>query len=327
MDYGKLLYEYQNGNVKTTIYEDGTKIREWEDGEAPYSVFPENCDVKITNFCDFGSIYENGELIKEGVCPYCHEMSNKNGIHGDLELILDVWKNQQPGTEMAIGGGNPLAHPDIHPFLVKLKDRGILSNMTVNMLHMKRFVDTIRGLQNDDLIKGLGISYRGIKSLEVLPDTIQFKNTVFHLIMGIHTLKDVQAIISWCKSRKHIPKLLLLGYKTVGNGIGYYGPEVQENINQWESNWIHKVMKYHGIVLSFDNLALDQLQFKTKVSKSTWDELWMGEEGSVTMFVDAVQKNFALSSTSSIRYPLTNDTNLVNMMKIIHNERKLYENH
>lgn len=309
MNYGKLLYQYQNGNVQTTIYEDGTKINEWPDEEEPRFEYPGSCDVKITNYCDMDS-----------VCVYCHEMSNKQGQHGDLELIKKVWSNQLPGTEMAIGGGNPLAHPDLPNFLTHLTGQGVIPNMTVNMLHMKRFVDMIRGFQNDKLMYGLGISYRGKKSMNLLPENIDYKNVVFHMIMGIHDLEDIKTVVGWCKQRNYTPKILLLGYKTVGHGKEYYGEDVQRNIDAWESNWIRRVMRFRGIVLSFDNLALSQLKMRNKISQDTWNEFYMGDDGTSTNYVCAVTKTFAKSSTSSIRYPLTEDCRVDGIMKVIQND-------
>lgn len=46
----ELLGRYINGNFKTTILSDGTKIRETEDDEF-LPTFAENMDIKICNFC------------------------------------------------------------------------------------------------------------------------------------------------------------------------------------------------------------------------------------------------------------------------------------
>ena len=49
----------------------------------------------------------------------CHEQSGPHGVHGDLNNpLLDTL---HPYTELAIGGGNPLEHPDLIPFLQKMK--------------------------------------------------------------------------------------------------------------------------------------------------------------------------------------------------------------
>ena len=66
----ELLGRYINGNFKTTIFSDGTKIRETEDDEF-VPVFAENMDIKICNFCDMG-------------CPFCHEGSTTDGKFGDI---------------------------------------------------------------------------------------------------------------------------------------------------------------------------------------------------------------------------------------------------
>ena len=217
-----LLYAYTNGNVNVEIYNDGTKTREWPDEEKPWAEYPESADIKITNFCNLGS--GPGGL---NICKYCHEQSNTLGKHADLEVIKKIWKTQKPGTELAIGGGNPLSHPDIKDFLETIKDYGIISNVTMNILHMKEYAHTIKSFQDEKLLYGLGISYRGPASLKQLPDIIEYKNVVFHLILGVHNLDDCKAVIEWSKARNIKPKLLLLGYKQFGNGIGYYNPALQ----------------------------------------------------------------------------------------------------
>jgi MoaA/NifB/PqqE/SkfB family radical SAM enzyme len=168
-----LLHEYQNGNVLVKIYEDGTKIREWPDGESPISEYPESCDLKITQYCDM-----------DAICVYCHEMSNKQGQHGDLDAIDSIWASQKPGTELAIGGGNPLAHPGLPDFLRKMKGRGIIPNVTVNIMHMKKFAPMIREFQAEKLMYGLGISYRGPKSLALLPEDMNVIGFRFHELKG-----------------------------------------------------------------------------------------------------------------------------------------------
>lgn len=88
----ELLYKYQNGNVLVTLYNDGTKIQEWDDNEKPQPIFPNSLDLKITNYCDAG-------------CRFCHEMSTIEGKHGDLDYLWSIIKNLASGTELAIGGG------------------------------------------------------------------------------------------------------------------------------------------------------------------------------------------------------------------------------
>src|SRR3990172_6477722 len=140
-----IISAYQNGNTKVAIYDDGTKVR-WYEGE-PCPEFPESIDVKITNYCDLE-------------CSYCHESSHAAGAHGDLAVLLDKLEELPPGIELAIGGGNPLSHPSLVPFLRELKRRNFIANITVNQTHLRglRWLMLVTALINDNLVKGVGVS-------------------------------------------------------------------------------------------------------------------------------------------------------------------------
>ena len=99
------IAQYKNGNTTVTIMNDGTKIREYEN--TAKIVHPESIDIKITDYCDMG-------------CSYCHESSTTKGIHGDLNKLLEVISELPAGIELAIGGGNPLSHPNHVEFLQEL---------------------------------------------------------------------------------------------------------------------------------------------------------------------------------------------------------------
>lgn len=294
MKNNNILYAYKNGNVNVTIYEDGTKIREWPDDEAPVSTHPESCDLKVTQFCDLGNI-----------CVYCHEESDTNGQHGDLDIIDKIWSTQYPGTELAIGGGNPLAHPGLTPFLRKMRSRGIIPNLTVNMLHMKKFAPLIRQYQAEKLVFGWGISYRGDNSLRFLPEDIDYSNVVFHMILGVHSLEDCFSVIKWCNDRKIQPKILLLGYKTYGKGAAYYHKELQDSLDLWNKQDLQLLMNRDGTVLSFDNLAIKQLELQSKMPADQWTLFYQGDDGNHTFYVDAVKGEVARTSTSDTRYKIS----------------------
>ena len=306
----EVLYNYRNGNVDVIIYENGTKVREWPDGEDPIVEYPESCDVKITAFCDMDSI-----------CTYCHEQSNKKGKHGDLDLLTKIWETQMPGTEMAIGGGNPLAHPDLIPFLKRMESLKMIPNVTVNMLHMKKFTPMIKVMQHQKLIYGLGISYRGANSMNLLPEDIDYRNAVFHMIMGVHDMNDCQVVINWCIERNITPKILLLGYKTFGNGASYYSPELQTVLDLWKNVYLQALLNIdEEVVISFDNLAIAQLDLEKQIDKKTWNELFQGIDGLSTFYCDAVKQECARTSTVSERFPIKHGENIVelfNKVKVV----------
>lgn len=63
----------------------------------------------------------------------------------------------------------------------------------------------------------------------------------------------------------------------------------------------------HFQVVSFDNLAVCQLDVKRLMTDKEWKEFYMGNDGQFTMYIDLVKREFAKSSTATERYPLLED--------------------
>lgn len=273
----KLLAEYKNGNCNVELYEDGTKIRVWNDNEKAWAEFPESLDCKITDYCD------------NPICiAHCHEKSTKKGLHGDIDAIINVLKDLPRGVEIAIGGGNPFSHPRFEEFLIRLKEIGLVSNVTVNAYHVPIFKNQIIEWRNRKLIYGLGISYQPnyVKDLLDIADD----NTVVHVIAGVHTPFEVMKLPRQLK-------LLVLGYKNYGFGEKYYkNNPVEKQLKIWRGVIKYIIARYHT---SFDNLGIAQLDIKSLLSQEQWDELYMGDDGTFTMYIDGVKQEYAKSSTSS----------------------------
>ena len=280
-----ILYEYANGNTNVAIYDDGTKIREYDGTASP--IYPESIDVKITNWCD-------------GKCSYCHEKSTVAGKHGDLNKLTNVLSVFPAGTEIAVGGGDALSHPDLLSFLYKLKEQGIICNITVNCKHIARNKDLLLKLLNEKLIMGLGISYSNDSYLNDMEELVKASsNIVFHLIMGINTVEDVNALYEFTNKFNKKCKVLVLGYKQYGFGLNYYKSNSLIDSNKY--CWYTKLASYFkkdNLVLSFDNLAINQLKLKRYFTDEAWNKFYMGEEGYFSMYIDSVEQKFAKSSTT-----------------------------
>lgn len=280
-----LLGIYKNGNFTTKIFSDGTKIRETEDDEF-IPDFAENMDIKISNYCDMG-------------CKFCHEGSTKNGRHGDF-LNQKFIETLHPYQEVALGGGDATSHPDLIPFLHKLKDRKVIVNMTVNQQHFEQKQELIKKLVDEKLIYGLGVSLVNPTD-EFISLIQQYPNAVIHVINGILKPSDVEML-----SDKNL-KMLILGYKQLRRGGEWYS-EDHENIiikQMWLKENLGGIIERFKVV-SFDNLAIDQLEVKRLMSQEEWDEFYMGDDGSMTYYIDMVEQKFARSSTADFdkRYDL-----------------------
>ena len=302
----KKIANYKNGCVDITIYDDGTKIREWDDekyGIEPELEFPESADIKVTNFCDAG-------------CFMCHEQSGLQGKHGNLEKLSDMIErsNLPEGIEFAIGGGNPLTTPGIEKFLEIEKSRNHIINVTMNYNHIspngKYRQQTIDYLKRG-LIKGLGVSVMDYNLENFLNDKeLQdvSANIVIHIIEGINSFYNVKEKLFNCKW-KH-PKVLILGKKNFGR----YGmlSEDKKAIDDkqtaiWRENILDFLKEFNGVT-SFDNLALERLDVLSKLPKEVVDTQWFGEEGTHTMYLDFVKEEYGRQSTSKDRKPIGDKT-------------------
>lgn len=278
----RLLGVYKNGNYSVKILTDETKIRETEEDDFIPS-FAENCDVKITDKCDGG-------------CPFCYEGCTSNGRHGDIlnQKFLDTL---HPYTEMAING-NDLTHPDLIPFLEKLHEKKVIANMTVNQIHFERCQDNIRDLVDRHLIFGLGISLKN-PTPEFIELVKQYPNAVIHTINGILSPSDVEMLSG------HNLKMLILGYKQLRRGVDWYTTD-HENIvvkQMWLKENLDSILSKFNVV-SFDNLAINQLDVKRLMSEEEWQEFYMGDDGNYTFYLDLVEGNFGKNSLATERFPI-----------------------
>lgn len=328
----KLLKCYENGNHIVKILEDGTKIKETGHAEAvclpgmksgykkwvpsdedhfTYD-FPENADIKITDYCDAG-------------CAYCHENSTVKGVHGDLRRIEKTLDSLHAGTEMAVGGGNALAHPDLIWFLEKLKSKGVLANITINQKHLRPYKDLICKLVAEKLVHGIGVSLVDSSNKDDFDfiDTLG-NNVVIHAIAGVLDEKDFEVL----KGRK----ILILGYKNLRRGSAFLEKDVvniNHRMDMLRDVWLTQ-LKNACKVVSFDCLAIEQLDPKKNlnISQEAWDTLFQGADTDVkdkdgnitcaTMYVDVTTMTVARMSTAALdkRYSFNGDENIGDLLKI-----------
>lgn len=283
-----VLGHYQNRNYHTWICSDGTKIRVAKEDEFKPD-FAENMDIKICDRCDMG-------------CPYCHEGSTPDGKLGDIlnEKFIDTL---HPYQEVALGGGNVLEHPSLVPFLKKLKKRKVIANITLNQKHFLDNLSFVKSLVEHKLVYGIGVSLS-----DVTPGLIEaaksIPNVVIHTIVGIITEKEIDELSG------HGLKILFLGYKTIRRGLNFFEHETNLLFSR-KNNLKNKLpillrsSEYFNVV-SFDNLALSQLEVYKLLSEEEWEQFYAGDDGSHTFYIDMVERKFAKSSTAPFdrRYDL-----------------------
>jgi len=279
-----ILSDYTNGNYHVFLFNDGTKFR-YTSAKKFKASFPENIDVKVTNKCSIE-------------CPFCHEQSTSKGKNGDYTILTSLGLHS--GTELALGGGGLSSFTEDANFwktIVSLSNSGINVNITVNIkeiLSNKIFEDKIIEYVNAGYIKGVGISYNSSATAKVKMVELKDKipNMVIHTILGITTKEDFDFLSIYSF------KVLILGYKFFGRGVEYFNhtTAIGKNIKALAENL--KDYATHFKTISFDCLAIEQLNLKSIVSAEDWENYYMGDDGQFTMYLDLVEMKAAKNSTT-----------------------------
>lgn len=320
----KVIGQYNNGNYSVIILSDGTKIRyDINDNSGTFRPeYPESIDLCITKKCDVG-------------CPFCYENCHPLGEHANYADMSKwkMWDDIRPYTEIAMNG-NDMDFPDMLKFLEMLKEKKCIPNITVNLQQFIKNVDTIRTFQNHGLFYGIGISLGEVDKLTSydiqqlrIALTNDIKNVVFHIVLGLTTYESLTNFINTFNTtlntyKSNPIKILFLGYKKVGRGILYHdviGKAVDDNIHDIEAH-LDELYKACDTV-SFDNLAVTQLQLENKFDAAEWQMKYMGDDGRFSMYIDAVSKTFAKNSCvpQYRRCHLSSAATLEHMFKTVQN--------
>lgn len=309
-----LLTKHKNGNVEVELYDDGTRICEFTSFDEMNLEYPLNMDIKITNYCD------------NPICKsYCHEQSDENGKHGDLDFIFEVIKNMK-GSELAIGGGNPLSHPDLIEFLQKCKTAGIYSNLTINQYHINSHFDMIETIIKNDLAKGIGISLTSRKVDDIKKINELTSNMVLHVIAGVHSIEETEEVLEKLGDNS---KVLILGYKDDwGNGIPFKlarGENIDKKIYGFYTK-LPRLFEKNNLTVSFDNIALRQLNVKRFFNDEQWNKFYQGKDGVGSMYIDCIKQEYALCSTAKERFNINESDKVKDIFKHIKSLSKLESN-
>jgi radical SAM protein with 4Fe4S-binding SPASM domain len=119
-----MIRKHFEGYNFVCIQETGATFR-WGDSlsENPYMApWPELADISISNYCT-------------NACKYCYKSSNEEGMFMSLEeykFVLDQLTSEKYGSifQVALGGGEPLLHPQFNEILEVTEQHGIIPNYT-----------------------------------------------------------------------------------------------------------------------------------------------------------------------------------------------------
>lgn len=273
-----VIADYKNGNFRTVLYDDGTKIRETEDDEF-LPEYPDCMDITISKKCNNG-------------CEYCYMKCAPDGDHADIEAYYTLLRDMPSGMEVAINL-NSEPNPQLIEFLALMYAQGVFVNVTLHERDFMRCVPLLKDLTRRELVRGIGVSYTGETDTdEFIAAVKEFPNAVIHTIAGLITEDTINNLGG------HGLKLLILGYKIVGRGRGFYwkySDDVKDGI-KWLSGQIMNIADKFAVI-SFDGLAIKQLELK-KLFATEYSKFYQGDEGEFTFYLDLVDGYYAVNSLS-----------------------------
>lgn len=290
------MKKFQNGNAEIEIQRDGTRIIEFEDQLK--LDWPLNIDIRVSNRCSFGF----NPKTNSAFCSFCHESARTDGSECDYEQLKDKLKDLPAGIELAIGGNEVTS--ELCQFLIWCNRQKFICNLTVNQGHVnEKQPELLRYSLQAKTVQGLGISYRPSLKWKIPEWVLNYQNTVFHVIAGIDSVHDIITL-----AERGVKKVLVLGEKNFGFNEGKVDLKTQSH-KEWYWN-VRKLFDTFAVV-SFDNLALEQLNIKRFFPTDKYEEFNQGEN---SFYINAVDGYFAPSSRSSERTDW-NETTIQNYFK------------
>jgi MoaA/NifB/PqqE/SkfB family radical SAM enzyme len=176
--------------------------------EEAFSPSPETLDISITDWCDFG-------------CTYCYQDSTARQKHAPKSIIETVLKSfAHAPYQIAIGGGEPTAHPDLPEMLFRARELGTVPNYTTaGHLFRQDVIDA-----TNEVCGGIAMTFhahRGIAWFEEhyarLRKALRVQVNV-HVIADCDVAKNIDLLVDLQKKVGLLNVVLLAYYPDVGRG-------------------------------------------------------------------------------------------------------------
>ena len=174
-----------------------------------FAPHPELADVSISNHCS-------------KACSFCYRNSTKNNSFITLEdynYILDSLQHPERGNvfQIAIGGGEPLEHPDFIEIINTTYSRNIVPNFTTN----GDLLDNAIAKAIAPKVGAVAISCQDIEELDFAKVEILFKYGIkpnIHFLLSLDTLQQAIDILKgqYNKLLTKINAVIFLTYKPCG---------------------------------------------------------------------------------------------------------------
>lgn len=276
----------------------GTKIHLFDEPinfDTYIAAAPELVDIKLTDWCDLA-------------CKFCYQDSTKKGLHAPLSAFKRIIDDLAAAGvfEVALGGGEPMAHPNFGEILDYCKTKQIRPNFTTRNY---KALTTPEFKQYAQKCGSVGISIatpNDVADLMQYHDQMTVYNCSLQVAMGAQSAEDFASMLALIDDANHFSGMILLGYKDTGRGHRakgnrWYGPDRVDGadpIEMYKAFLAARKAKHqwdYGMPLSMDTemvRSTEGLLAKHGVNA----KLYMKNEGRVSCYIDAVTMRIAPSS-------------------------------
>jgi hypothetical protein len=273
----------------------GHKCRIHPAGELPpaRASVPELVDLKITEYCSKN-------------CAYCLDDSSPGGKHAELWNLshLVQFLGEWGVFEVAIGGGEPTAHPEFCSILEELSNAGIVVNFSTGSLDWFDNIHLCRAVS--EYVSGVAYSIQSAQDIQNWMDHIaEFKEKVgafpqkyVHYILGLFPISNAVDVLRVALEQDL--SVVLLAPKSLGRGQDYPWHDIKNWTTILNSESAKKLMFRNQ--LAVDSILASQIQ-NGEIDPRTYEQ----GDGRFTLFIDAVNSRMAASSYSKETHPYKED--------------------
>jgi hypothetical protein len=281
----------------------GLKFRVSENADTDYvkSAYPELVDVKITDYCEYG-------------CPYCYQNSSVNGKHASLESITQVAAalKDLEVFEVALGGGEPTAHPHFMEIVGIFNKNDIVVNLsTKNFDYIKKQPKSFF-----EKFGAIAVSANSIQEAELIVDYNRKcyndrnseQEVYLQVVAGVLSVENIAHIIHYCNrgdthyfTQHH---LTILGYKDYGRGLGLQTYDYKGFLPDLIIKTLN--VEHSTVAFGIDSVLVDEIG-KDLVDNGVMENCMIKGEGNFSMYIDAVNKKMGPSSFTPTTCSFTNN--------------------
>ena len=176
-----------------------------------FAPVPELADISISNYCTKG-------------CSFCYKNSTPQGTIMSLEsykMVLDQLEHPVYGSvfQVALGGGEPLEHPQFREIIDETVHRGIVPNFTTNGLHMTQDIASFC----KDRVGAVAVSTESISGIPQHCVKLLIENgirTNIHFVLqNDNIIEAIQILLGkYDKILEGVNALIFLTFKPAGRG-------------------------------------------------------------------------------------------------------------